>query len=223
MIKKCKILFVVTLIFSCKESIPDPERVTLINPEDNNTCLYSNSNSNSGDVEFSWTESKHTDNYDLIVENQITNLKNSTATNLTSAKVTLIRGAPYSWYVVSKSESSENIALSETRNFYLEGPSQLTHTPFPAKLISPLNESIINSANIVTFQWEGSDLDGDIENYDLIIENTSNGEEIKYEKILGQNFEVELQKGNIYLWKIITRDKEKNISSSVTSNFELAN
>ena len=69
MIKKCKILLVVTLIFSCKESIPDPERVTLINPEDNNTCLYSNSNSNSGDVEFSWTESKHTDNYDLIVEN----------------------------------------------------------------------------------------------------------------------------------------------------------
>ena len=223
MIKKCKILFVVILIFSCKESIPDPEQVTLINPENNNTCLYSNSNSNSGVVEFSWTESKHTDNYDLIVENQITNLKNSTATNLTSAKVTLIRGAPYSWYVVSKSESSENIALSETRNFYLEGPSQLTYIPFPAKLISPLNESIINSANIVTFQWEGSDLDGDIENYDLIIENTSNGEEIKYEKILGQNFEVELQKGNIYLWKIVTRDKEKNISLSVTYNFELAN
>ena len=30
---------------------------------------------------------------------------------------------------------------------------------------------------------EGYDLDGDIENYDLIIENTSNGEEIKYEKL----------------------------------------
>ena len=223
MIKKCKILFVVILIFSCKESIPEPEQVTLINPENNNTCLYSNSNSNSGVVEFSWTESKHTDNYDLIVENQITNLKNSTATNLTFAKVTLIRGAPYSWYVVSKSESSENIALSETRNFYLEGPSQLTYIPFPAKLISPLNESIINSTNIVTFQWEGYDLDGDIENYDLIIENASNGEEIKYEKIMRQNFEVGLQKGNIYLWKIITRDKKKNISSSVTYNFELAN
>ena len=223
MIKKYKILFVVILIFSCKESIPDPEQVTLINPENNNTCLYSNSNSNSGDVEFSWTESKHTDNYDLIVENQITNLKNSTTTNLTFAKVTLIRGAPYSWYVVSKSESSENIALSETRNFYLEGPSQLTHIPFPAKLISPLNESIINSAEMVTFQWEGYDLDGDIENYDLIIENNSNGQEIKYEKILSQNFEVELQKGNIYLWRIITRDKENNLSSSITSNFELAN
>ena len=223
MIKKCKILFVVILIFSCKESIPDPEQVTLINPENNNTCLYSNSNSNSGVVEFSWTESKHTDNYDLIVENQITNLKNSTATNLTFAKVTLTRGAPYSWYVVSKSESSENIALSETRNFYLEGPSQLTHIPFPAKLISPLNESIINSADMVTFQWEGYDLDGDIENYDLIIENNSNGQEIKYEKILSQNFEVELQKGNIYLWRIITRDKENNLSSSITSNFELAN
>ena len=99
----------------------------------------------------------------------------------------------------------------------------MTYIPFPAKLISPLNESIINSTNIVTFQWEGYDLDGDIENYDLIIENTSNGEEIKYEKIIRQNFEVELQKGNIYLWKIITRDKEKNISSSVTYNFELAN
>ena len=135
----------------------------------------------------------------------------------------LDRGAPYGWYVVSKSESSENIALSEIRNFYLEGPSQLTHTPFPAKLISPLNESIINSTDVVTFQWEGYDLDGDIENYDLIIENTSNGQEIKYEKIISQNFAAELQKGNIYLWKIITRDTENNLSSSVILNFELAN
>ena len=153
----------------------------------------------------------------------MTNLKNSRTINQTFAKVTLERGAPYSWYVVSKSESTENIALSETRNFYLEGPSQLTHIPFPAKLISPLNESIINSADIVAFQWEGYDLDGDIDNYDLIIENTSNGQEIKYEKIINQNFEVELQIGNIYLWKITTRDKENNLSSSVNSTFELAN
>ena len=145
MTKKCKILFAFILIFSCKESIPDPEQVTLINPENNNTCLFSNSNANSGDVEFSWTEAKHTDNYDLIIENQLTDLKNSRTINQTFARVKLERGAPYSWYVVSKSESTENIALSETRNFYLEGPSQLTHIPFPAKLISPLNESIINS------------------------------------------------------------------------------
>jgi hypothetical protein len=223
MIKKCKILFASILIFSCKDSIPDPEQVTLINPENNNTCLFSNSNSNSGDVEFRWTEAKHTDNYDLIIQNQITNLKNSRVTKETFARVTLERGAPYSWYVVSKSKSNENIALSETRNFYLEGPSQLTHTPFPAKLISPLNGSIINLGDIVTFQWEGYDLDGDIENYDLIIENTSDGEEIKNEKIINQNFEIELQKGNIYLWKIITRDKENNLSSSITSNFELVN
>ena len=223
MIKKCKILFASILIFSCKESIPEPEQVTLINPENNNTCLFSNSNANFGDVEFSWTEAKHTDNYDLIIENQLSNLKNSRTINQTFARVTLERGAPYSWYVVSKSESTENIALSETRNFYLEGPSQLTHIPFPAKLISPLNESIINSGYIVSFQWEGYDLDGDIDNYDLIIENTSNGEEIKYEKIESQNFEVELQIGNIYSWKITTRDKENNLSSSFNSTFELAN
>lgn len=223
MIKKCKILFASILIFSCKESIPEPEQVTLINPENNNTCLFSNSNANFGDVEFSWTEAKHTDNYDLIIENQLSNLKNSRTINQTFARVTLERGAPYSWYVVSKSESTENIALSETRNFYLEGPSQLTHIPFPAKLISPLNESIINSGVIVTFQWEGYDLDGDIDNYDLIIENTSNGEEIKYEKIESQNFEVELQIGNIYSWKITTRDKGNNLSSSFNSTFELAN
>ena len=66
-------------------------------------------------------------------------------------------------------------------------------------------------------------MDGDIQSYDLIIENNSNGEEVKFEKVVNQNFEVELQKGNIYLWKIITRDKENNLSSSVTSNFELAN
>ena len=223
MTKKCKILFASILIFSCKESIPEPEQVTLINPENNNTCLFSNSNANFGDVEFSWTEAKHTDNYDLIIENQLSNLKNSRTINQTFARVTLERGAPYSWYVVSKSESTENIALSETRNFYLEGPSQLTHIPFPAKLISPLNQSILNSADIVAFQWEGYDLDGDIDNYDLIIENTSNGQEIKYEKIINQNFEVELQIGNIYLWKITTRDKENNLSSSVNSTFELAN
>ena len=223
MIKKSTSFFILILIISCKESIPDPEQVMLINPENNNTCLFSNSNSNFADVEFSWTESKHTDNYDLIIENQITNENKSKTTNLTTSQMSLERGAPYSWYVISKSESSENIALSETRNFYLEAQSQLAHIPFPAKLIYPLNGSILNSVNIVALQWEGYDLDGDIENYDLIIENASNGEEIKYEKILTQALEVELQKGNVYLWKIITRDKENNISTSVTSNFELAN
>lgn len=223
MIKKCISFFVLILIFSCKESIPDPEQVVLVNPENNNTCLFSNSNSNFAEVEFSWTESKHTDNYDLIIENQITNENISKTTILTTSQVTLERGAPYSWYVVSKSDSSENIALSETRNFYLEGPSQLAHIPFPAKLIYPLNESILNSVNIVTFQWEGYDLDGDIKNYDLIIENASNGAEIKYEKILIEALDIELQNGNIYLWKIITTDNENNISTSVTSKFELAN
>ena len=47
--------------------------------------------------------------------------------------------------------------------------------------------------------------------------------EIKYEKILIEALDIELQNGNIYLWKIISRDKENNISTSVTSNFELAN
>ena len=222
MIKKYTSFFVLILILSCKEPIPDPEQAVLINPENNNACLFSNSNTSFADVEFSWTESKHTDNYDLLIQNKITNENKLKTTNLTTSQVTLERGVPYSWYVISKSDSSENIALSETRNFYLEAQSQLAHIPFPAKLIYPLNGSILNSVNIVSFQWEGYDLDGDIESYDLIIENASNGEEIKYEKILIQALDIELQKGNVYLWKIITRDKENNISTSVTSNFELA-
>ena len=223
MIKKYTSLFVLILILSCKEPIPDPEQAVLINPENNNTCLFSNSNTSFADVEFSWTESKYTDNYDLLIQNKITNENKLKTTNLTTSQVTLERGVPYSWYVISKSDSSENIALSEIRNFYLEAESQLAHIPFPAKLIYPLNGSILNSVNIVSFQWEGYDLDGDIESYDLIIENASNGEEIKYEKILIQALDIELQKGNVYLWKIITRDKENNISTSVTSNFESAN
>ena len=223
MIKTHTSFFVLILIFSCKEQIPDPEKVVLINPENNNTCLFSNSNSNFAEVEFSWTESKHTDTYDLIIENQITNENNSKTTNLTTFQVTLERGAPYSWYVVSKSDSSQNISLSEIRIFYLYAQSQLSHFPFPAKLIYPLNESILNSVNTVTFQWEGYDLDGDIENYDLIIENASNAEEIKYEKILIEELDIELQNGNIYLWKIISRNNENKISTSVTSNFELDN
>ena len=223
MIKKYTSLFVLILILSCKEPIPDPEQAVLINPENNNACLFSNSNTSFADVEFSWTESKYTDNYDLLIQNKITNENKLKTTNLTTSQVTLERGVPYSWYVISKSDSSENIALSEIRNFYLEAESQLAHIPFPAKLIYPLNGSILNSVNIVSFQWEGYDLDGDIESYDLIIENASNGEEIKYEKILIQALDIELQKGNVYLWKIITRDKENNISTSVTSNFESAN
>ena len=53
------------------------------------------------------------------------------------------------------------------------------------------------------------DLDGDIENYDLIIENTSNGEEIKYEKIIRQNFEVELQKEISIYGKLLLGTRKK--------------
>ena len=53
---------------------------------------------------------------------------------------------------------------SESWNFYLEGSLQSSYIPFPAKIISPNNQSVVNlSSGKIILSWEGIDLDNDIQ------------------------------------------------------------
>ena len=217
---KLKFLLILLFLFSCKkEVIPDPESVVLSSPKNADACTSAiNINQEESQVSFSWNTSLHTDSYEININNLDNGeiFKKETISN--SESIILKRGFPYSWWVFSKSENSPIISKSQIWVFYLEGNSNSSYIPFPARLISPGPNDQVNLDNgRFTFQWEGRDLDNDIISFDFYL-----GEDIDDLKLINSGltnstFETELEAGKNYYWKIITKDSKENTSSSLGS------
>ena len=213
-------LLIPILLFSCKkEVIPDPEAVILLSPGNGDSCTTAlNIDLEESQVTFNWSQSLHTDSYEININNLDNGeiLKKGTVFN--SESIILKRGFPYSWWVFSKSENSPIISKSQIWVFYLEGHSKSSYLPFPAKLLSPGSEEQVNLDNgRFLFQWEGRDLDNDIISFDFYL-----GEDIDELKLINSNLtgtsiEIELESGKNYYWKIITTDSKGNTSSSLGS------
>ena len=140
-LKKLFTLFIITLLYSCGGSSggggetpppppppPTPKATTLIAPADKTECL------DGENVEFSWNASENTDSYTIIVKNLLTAQSVSQTTTSTKVTIKLEVGQPYSWYVVSSSNTSTTTAESGKWKFYLKGEQTLNYAPFPADL-----------------------------------------------------------------------------------------
>jgi len=98
------LLVVVSLpLLGCKDPIPDPEQAVLILPADNTSCLYVSQSSSTASVDFSWQEAQHTDEYLVVVKNLTTEEETTSRTVNTSIRLTLSRGVPYQWKVITVS------------------------------------------------------------------------------------------------------------------------
>ena len=209
-------------VFSCKkEVIPDPKAAILSSPQNGDSCNTSlDLNQEESQVTFQWSQSLHTDSYEININNLNNGEIQKKETVLNSESIILKRGFPYSWWIFSKSEKSEIISKSQIWVFYLEGVSQSVYLPFPARLISPsFEEEITLNNSKFFFQWEGRDLDNDIISFDFYL-----GEDIDELKLIrdgltGTGVEIELEQGKNYYWKIITKDSNQNTSSSALGSF----
>ena len=131
-------------------------------------------------------------------------------------------GAPYHWFIRSKSSLTPVSTKSESWQFYLEGDSTTSHFPFPAILLAPANTitvSLSNENNFL-FQWEGNDLDDDIVSYDLYLGTEANQLMLEQEGILGMQTTVELISAETYYWQIISFDNQQNKSESAVFEFQ---
>ena len=215
-------LLVLLILASCKkEVIPDPEPAILLGPQNNNNCntaiVVSDQKSQ---VNFSWQEAQHTDEYELVVRDLLTNSDTKKKSIRLFASIVLERGKQYSWWVNSLSDQKETVGKSEIWTFYLEGLQNSSHFPFPVKLISPENNAQVSlEKGALTLRWEGVDLDDDIISYDIYIGTDPDELQLRVENLANNSISAILNADQIYYWKVVTRDEEGNLSHSPTGSF----
>jgi len=233
-ISKVVLLFSLFLIvFSCGGSdspdpdpvpppvVKDPEKALLVSPKNNQECADGTVISDTeSKISFDWGVAKNTTSYTLSVKNLDTDNVKNYNTNTDKYDLNLERGVPYSWYVVSKSSNTTNTATSDTWKFYLAGNGTVNYAPFPAELVSPLNEETITGMS-VSLEWKGSDVDGDIKEYDVYLDKNVNPT-TKVDTVVSQKLENQtVEAGASYYWKVVTRDEIGNTSISQVFSFKV--
>ena len=218
--KIASIVITVLLCTCSKPSIPEPEAVLLTTPENSNTCVPLSTTATQGVINFDWQEAQNTDSYEVFVRNSITQTEQKKSADLTSTTFTLDRGVPYSWWVVSSSEASTVNTKSEVWTFYLEALQQQIFLPFSAQLNAPWDDQdIILSSGYVNLQWTGSDLDDDIEYYQVYIGTDAAQMILVQDNQITSSYSALLDVGQTYFWQIITIDQRGNKSQSAIKSF----
>ena len=199
------------------DPVNPPTVSSLISPANNTECL------DGENVEFRWNSSQYTDTYTINVKNLLTQSvisQNTTSTNIT---IQLEKGQPYSWYIVSSSNSTSDTSESEKWKFYLKGEQTSNYAPFPADLIKPKAEETLSPGSIV-FEWSGSDVDtGDTLTYDLYLGATNPPTTKIQSNISSTQVTQSITDVGIYYWKVVTKDNSGSNSDSGVSKFTVSN
>jgi len=196
-----------------------PSKAVLAAPAQNGVCITGTVVSNTqSSVTFIWNASDNTDSYDVTVKNLLTNTATTQNTTQTQLTVTLTRGTPYSWYVVSKSSKVSTTTQSDTWKFYNSGQGVVTYAPFPADITAPTFGQVVSTAT-VNLTWTGSSVSNNIANYDVYFGTTNTPPLLK--SAITDNFvnNVSLTSKTTYYWKVVTRDANGNTSDSELFQF----
>ncbi|WP_248722059.1 hypothetical protein [Seonamhaeicola sp. ML3] len=223
------------LLFNCSSGgggnempDPDPDPITidppgaasLVFPEQNSECTTgSNLTSTESTITFNWNDASNATSYQLFVKNLNTLSTLNYTSNISEKQVTILRGTPYSWYVVSKN-SGTTTAQSSTWKFYNAGEATTSYAPFPAELVAPALSETLKNTTSTMLQWKGSDVDNDIKEYDVFF-GMSNPPTTKVSTTTANSYMVNVNSGNTYFWQIITHDENNNNSESQIFKFSV--
>lgn len=203
------------------QPVPSPQAATLIFPDNNSTCFEGEIiSATQSRVTFRWNESQHTDSYQLVVRNLNTNAESTQNPGTNEATLTLPRGMPFQWYVISRAAGTNQTATSATWRFYNEGPGITNYAPFPAEAVYPERGALISASGSLTLEWAGTDVDGDIAGYEVFLGTTPEADAPA--GATAQPFlEVSVSAGQTYYWKVVTRDAGGNSSESEIFEFRV--
>ena len=202
-----------------------PAKPGLTAPANNKTCETGTSvSSTQSDVDFSWGASANTNSYDLKITNLNTSVAiNKTSLTTTTTKATLDKGVPYSWYVTSRSTTTEKATLSDTWKFYLAGTGVANYAPFPAELKTPSSGSTVSRTDgKFTFTWDGSDPDsGDTLTYTLYLDKTDGKQTPPSAQtdLSVKTLDVAVDAASTYYWRVKSSDGT-NSSYSIIYTFK---
>jgi hypothetical protein len=197
---------------------PTPKAVSLVFPEHNTECNEgSNVTQTTSDVNFQWNLAQDTDSYEVHVVNLNNDEELVQTTTNDNMDMTILRGTPYSWHVVSKANGTNSTASSSIFNFYNAGAAIDNHAPFPANLVEPKMGATMDNG-ILVLVWTGGDIDQDILGYEVYFDMI-NPPENKIIETSESSTSVTTEANTIYYWQIITKDSQGNSSASGVFEF----
>lgn len=227
------ILLSIFLIVACSKGggespAPDPDPIasptasTLVFPENNTECNEGTSlNDKESNVIFKWNASDNTDSYTFNVTNLNTGTTSTANTNTNEILVTILKGTPYSWSVISRANGTDKTGISPTWKFYNQGPGLESFAPFPANAISPKRGTTVPTSNTITLEWEASDVDNDIISYGVFL-GTSATTMVNISTTTTTSLaNVAVTSNTIYYWQIITKDNNNHSSKSDVFEFKV--
>lgn len=198
------------LVFSCEgefETSDGLTNLTLVLPLNNQECFGTNLPNGKIRVAFDWEDVTGVSSYSLEYEDIVSGeqfMASSAASNL---NLELEPGTQYTWSVTVIDEFG-NSKTSDSFNFYTEGLAEENHVPFPAAI------SILDSGNgTLTISWDGSDLDDDIEFYDVYF-SSQNPPVLILSETTSETTTVNVQSGITYYLNVRTVDGNRNFSDS---------
>jgi hypothetical protein len=211
----------ILLLSSCaKDPIPvEPGVATLLSPANDETCLDGTSlNDIQSNVSFSWSTATDAVSYEVVVTNLLTQSSQTYTTPSNQTTIALTKAEPYSWIVKSIGEDGSTPSESEQWKFYLAGDAVTNYAPFPSDLISPRSGANITPDinNLVILNWNGSDVDGDLESFEVYLDQndaTTLNTSLPFQNN-NNSIEVEVENNATYYWKVVAIDTNGNQSSS---------
>ncbi|WOD44135.1 hypothetical protein [Hwangdonia lutea] len=230
-IANTRVLFIFCLISACSsgdggdapidpvKEIKEPTAATLVFPEANSECTEGTiNNATESTINFQWNASKHTDSYNLQVKDLITGTVTSYSTSENNYAVKLKRGNPYSWYIVSRSNKTSKTGTSATWKFFNAGEGVSSYAPFPAEAVSPISGTNVTNG-IITLEWTASDVDNDIENYNVNFGEVNPPAEFQTEVTGTTLNNITVEANKTYYWSVTTKDSQGNVSYSEIFSF----
>ena len=191
-----------------KEETKELGAFNLVFPDNNLVCTEGNAiGTDEVSIEFQWSKSDNAVTYNLQITNQATGgVINTSSTTLEKA-VTLSKNTQFSWTVTAI--LGDKTKASAPWNFYSEGIALENYAPFPADISITDNEN-----GTVQIDWPSTDLDDDIESYDVYLGTDSEPElildDVTYTSLAAQPIEY----NTVYYLKVVTADSNDNTSTS---------
>ncbi|MXV16036.1 hypothetical protein [Hufsiella ginkgonis] len=200
------------------EPVLPPAKATLLTPAMNEACTTGTVISDSESrITLKWTASDHTDGYEVNIKNLATGSTVKQPSIKAELEIALLRNTPYSWFVVSRSLKSTDIAQSDTWKFYNAGSGVQAYAPFPAEAVTPVIGQQV-AAGTVKLEWRGGDVDNDITGYDVYF-GTSRTPGVLSSNLTTSSVNASTAAKTTYYWKVVSKDSRGNSSDSGVFEF----
>ncbi len=170
-------------------------------------------------VVFEWNPSSFTTKYTLLLTNLNTQATQTFETTNTELEIALLLGTPYSWKVTSSSDTTTSTAESEEWKLFNAGSGVENYVPFPAELVSPPMGLTITDPTAIDLLWKGSDVDGDIDEYEVYLDNNNPPVTLLNTVTKSEIKNVSIQANKRYYWQVVTKDLHNNFTKSSVFEF----